>query len=106
MTYCHSSFLSRIACVALASLACSSLARASSHMDAPLITLDDPANTTDVYAFVTTPGGTKFLSTALVVYPFEEPGIGPNNHNFDDNVNYEIHVAMGSDVARGRPTLS
>ena len=25
---------------------------ASSHMDAPLITLDDPANTTDVYAFV------------------------------------------------------
>ena len=28
-------------------------ARASSHMDAPLITLDDAANTTDVYAFVT-----------------------------------------------------
>src|SRR5262245_56135976 len=27
-------------------------ARASSHMDAPLITLDDAANTTDVYAFV------------------------------------------------------
>ena len=26
-------------------------ARASSHMDAPLITLDDAANTTDVYAF-------------------------------------------------------
>ena len=25
---------------------------ASSHMDAPLITLDDAANTTDVYAFV------------------------------------------------------
>jgi hypothetical protein len=90
----------------LALLASTSLARASSHMDAPLITLDDPANTTDVYAFVTTPGGTKFLSTALVVYPFEEPGIGPNNFNFDDNVNYEIHVALGADVARGRPTLS
>src|ERR671930_22244 len=28
------------------------VALASSHMDAPLITLDDPANTTDVYAFV------------------------------------------------------
>lgn len=81
-------------------------AHASSHMDAPLITLDDAANTTDVYAFVVQPGGTKFLSTALAVYPFEEPGVGPNNHNFDDNVNYEIHVALGGDVQRGRPTLS
>ena len=26
--------------------------QASSHMDAPLITLDNPANTTDVYAFL------------------------------------------------------
>ena len=29
-------------------------AQASSHMDAPLITLDPAANTTDVYAFVST----------------------------------------------------
>ena len=86
-----------------------SLAFASSHMDAPLITLDDAANTTDVYSFVTQPQGAtgpKFLSTALVVYPFEEPGIGPNNFNFDDNVNYQIHVALGDDLRRGRPTLS
>ena len=33
-------------------LAGSATASASSHMDAPLITLDDAANTTDVYAFV------------------------------------------------------
>ena len=32
-------------------------------MDAPLITLDDAANTTDVYAFVSERGGKKFLST-------------------------------------------
>lgn len=87
-------------------LGTSTTALASSHMDAPLITLDDAANTTDVYAFVVQPGGTKFLSTALAVYPFEEPGIGPNNFNFDDNVNYEIHVALGDDLKRGRPTLS
>ena len=31
-------------------------AQASSHMDAPLITLDDAANTTDVYAFVARAG--------------------------------------------------
>ena len=79
---------------------------ASSHMDAPLITLDPSANTTDVYAFVQDENGTKSLITALGVYPFEEPGVGPNKYNFDDNVLYEIHVALGKDVAAGRPTLS
>jgi len=79
---------------------------ASSHMDAPLITLDDAANTTDVYAFVSVKDGIKYLTTALAVYPFEEPGIGPNKYNFDDNVRYEIHVATGSDVAAGRATLT
>ncbi len=79
---------------------------ASSHMDAPLITLDPAANTTDVYAFVRMAAGQKVLVTALGVYPHEEPGIGPNKYNFDDNVLYEIHVATGDDVAGGRPTFS
>jgi Domain of unknown function (DUF4331) len=78
--------------------------RASSHMDAPLITLDDAANTTDVYAFVSQRLGRKYLTTALAVYPHEEPGIGPNKYNFDDDVLYEIRVAAGKDVARGRTT--
>jgi hypothetical protein len=79
---------------------------ASSHMDAPLITLDDAANTTDVYAFVQDENGRKSLVTALGVYPFEEPGIGPNKFNFDDNVLYAVHVATGPDVAAGRATFS
>tara|TARA_R110002072_G_scaffold302930_1_gene489875 strand:+ start:12731 stop:14182 length:1452 start_codon:yes stop_codon:yes gene_type:complete len=80
---------------------------ASSHMDAPLITLDDAANTTDVYAFVTTgANGEKYLTTALSVYPFEEPGIGPNKYNFDDNVLYGLHVSTGNDLPLGRPTFS
>ncbi len=79
---------------------------ASSHMDAPLITLDDAANTTDVYAFRSERDGIQYLTTAVAVYPFEEPGIGPNRYNFDDNVRYDIHVATGRDVARGRATLS
>src|SRR5258705_8312452 len=74
---------------------------ASSHMDAPLITLDPSANTTDVYAFVQTENGVKVLVTALGVYPHQEPGIGPNKYNFDDNVLYEIHVATGPDLAAG-----
>lgn len=84
-----------------------STAPASSHMDAPLITLDDAANTTDVYAFVSTNNaGVKYLSTAVSVYPFEEPGIGPNKYNFDDSVTYGIHVATGADVATGKATYS
>lgn len=79
---------------------------ASSHMDAPLITLDPSANTTDVYAFVQNEHGVKTLVTALGVYPFEEPGIGPNKYNFDDNVLYQIHVAVGKDLTVGRPSIS
>src|SRR4029450_790035 len=81
-------------------------AQASSHMDAPLITRDPAANTTDVYAFVQNENGTKSLVTALGVYPHEEPGIGPNKYTFDDNVLYQIHVATGNDVAAGKATLS
>ena len=81
-------------------------ARASSHMDAPLITLDDAANTTDVYAFVSQKFGRKYLTTALAVYPHEEPGIGPNKYNFDDDVLYEIRIATGNDVAKGRTTVA
>ena len=79
---------------------------ASSHMDAPLIVLDPAANTTDVYAFVQIENGVKNLVTALGVYPHQEPGIGPNKYNFDPNVLYQIHVAVGKDLAAGRPTLS
>lgn len=81
-------------------------AEASSHQDAPLITFDDPANTTDVYAFISERSGTQYLTAALAVYPFEEPGIGPNKHNFDDDVLYEIHVSLGDDLAAGKATIS
>ncbi|MEP6585743.1 MAG: DUF4331 family protein, partial [Candidatus Udaeobacter sp.] len=81
-------------------------AQASSHMDAPLITRDPAANTTDVYAFVQNENGIKSLVTALGVYPHEEPGVGPNKYNFDDNVLYQIRVATGNDVSLGKATLS
>ncbi|MBL9189052.1 MAG: DUF4331 domain-containing protein [Opitutaceae bacterium] len=67
--------------------------RASSHMDAPGITLDQSANTTDVYAFVVERNGQKFLDVALSVYPHQEPGVGPNKYNFDPNVLYQIFLA-------------
>jgi hypothetical protein len=82
-------------------------ALASSHMDAPLITLDSSVNTTDLYAFVgLDQNGNKALTIALSVYPHENPGVGPNKYNFDDNARYEMHVALGRDVAAGRPTIT
>ncbi len=82
-------------------------ANASSHMDAPLITFDDAANTTDVYAFLSEDAkGQLYLTTALSVFPFEEPGIGPNTYRFDDRVRYAIHVSLGDNVAKGRADLS
>src|SRR5262245_31094612 len=82
-------------------------ALASSHMDAPLITRDPAANTTDVYAFVRPDqNGAKSLVVALAVYPHQNPGVGPNKYNFDDSVRYDLHVALGPDVAAGRPSLT
>ena len=83
-----------------------SITKASSHMDAPLITRDPSAHITDVYAFVSKVGNVKYLTAALAVYPFEEPSIGPNKYNFDDNVLYAIHVATGADLAKGESTIS
>lgn len=80
--------------------------RASSHMDAPLVTLDPAANTTDVYAFLSERGGQKYLQVALAVYPHQEPGIGPNKYNFDDNVLYQIFLSTGQDLAAGRDTIA
>lgn len=102
----HSRKLAVAAAAAMLTLAGSPLF-ASSHQDAPLAVLDPAANTTDVYAFVDQgDGGKKSLVVALGVFPFEEPGIGPNKFNFDDNVLYQIHVALGDDLAAGRATLS
>lgn len=67
--------------------------RASSHMDAPLITLDYAANTTDEYAFVVVRNNVKYLDVALMVYPHQEPGVGPNKYGFDANVLYQLFLA-------------
>jgi len=79
---------------------------ASSHMDAPLVTRDPAANTTDVYAFLTQRNGQKFLQVALGVYPHEEPGIGPNKYNFDDGVLHQIFLSRGADLATGADSVA
>jgi hypothetical protein len=98
--YC-SLVLTTVTAVALFAAVPSSPVGASSHMDTPLITHDDSANTTDVYAFRTNREGRKHLALVLAVYPFEEPGIRPNNHRLDDRVVYDLDVATGADLATG-----
>src|SRR4051812_2973782 len=96
-------------CAAALSLACftgPASASDSSQMDAPLISRDPAANIGDVYAFRSANDQGQYLTTALTVYPFEEPGSGPNAYNFDPNVLYEIHVAFSNDLAKGKATLS
>jgi hypothetical protein len=78
---------------------------ASSHQDAPLITLDPAANTTDVYAFVDEDNGQKNLVVALGVYPHENAGVGPNKYGFDDNVRYEIALSLGNNISAGLPSI-
>src|SRR5262252_9022577 len=98
--------LTRIGAAFATLLFAPAITRASSHMDAPLITRDPSAHITDVYAFVSEVGNVKYLTAAVAVYPFEEPSIGPNKYNFDDNVLYAIHVSTGADLAEGEPTIS
>ncbi|MEY4579366.1 MAG: hypothetical protein RL701_4069 [Pseudomonadota bacterium] len=71
-------------------------ALASSHREAPAIALDPAADNTDVYAWVT-PGTHDKLNIIANWIPLEEPAGGPNFHQFDPEVRYEIHVARGPD---------
>ncbi|HEX4340000.1 MAG TPA: DUF4331 domain-containing protein [Polyangiaceae bacterium] len=78
----------------LAALATTGVAGASSHREAPAISLDPAADNTDLYAWVT-PGTHDKMYIVANYIPLEEPSGGPNFHKFDDDVRYEIHIARG-----------
>ncbi len=67
------------------------VAKASSHREAPLIANDPVADNTDVYAFKSPCDTSKIVLIANYI-PFELPQGGPNYYNFGQNVRYEIHV--------------
>jgi len=66
-------------------------ADASSHREAPLISLDPVADATDLYSFVSPerPDTVTFITNWI---PFEVPASGPNWYRFGDDVLYEIHI--------------
>jgi len=76
--------LSTLALLALPALA-------SSHREAPAISLDPSADITDFYAFISPEDPSKAVFV-LNVNPLSAPGGGPNFHRFDDNVLYSINI--------------
>lgn len=80
--------------IAICVLGLASSALASSHREAPAIANDPAADNTDLYAWVS-PGAHDKLYIVANYNPLEEPSGGPNFHQFDENVRYEIHVARG-----------
>lgn len=66
---------------------------ASSHGEAPLISMDRFADNTDTYAFRSVEAGREGFVTLMANYiPLQEPSGGPQWFRFDDTVLYEIKI--------------
>src|SRR5437868_9045825 len=85
--------LSLLAILAMLSMFLAPPARlfASSHREAPITALDQKADITDWYAFVS-PEHPDHVVMILNVDPFLEPANGPNYFPFDPNILYEMKV--------------
>src|SRR3954447_8613492 len=64
---------------------------AASHREAPITALDQKADITDWFAFVS-PEHPDRVVMILNVDPFLEPSNGPNYFPFDPNILYEMKV--------------
>ncbi|MGA7986968.1 MAG: DUF4331 domain-containing protein [Candidatus Dormiibacterota bacterium] len=69
----------------------------SSHREAPGISKDPVADSTDLYAF-TSPDHPESVTLIANYIPLEGPDGGPNFYNFGDDVLYEIHISNGGGV--------
>jgi hypothetical protein len=78
-------------CVALAGLMVSPSSFAASHREAPITALDQKADITDWYTFISPEHPDKVIMI-LNVDPFLEPSNGPNYFPFDPNILYEMKV--------------
>jgi hypothetical protein len=72
-------------------------AQAASHREAPLISLDAPADITDFFMFRSYEPGNSDKVVLLMDVMSEEPSSGPNYFNFDPSVTYAFHVDNNRD---------
>jgi Domain of unknown function (DUF4331) len=68
----------------------------SSHREAPEISKDPVADSTDVYAFVS-PDRPDTVTLIANYIPLQEPAGGPNFYEFGDDVLYEVHIDNDAD---------
>jgi hypothetical protein len=68
----------------------------SSHREAPEISRDPAADSTDLYAFVS-PDQPDTVTLIANYIPLQEPAGGPNFYDFGNAVRYEIHVDNDGD---------
>jgi Domain of unknown function (DUF4331) len=68
----------------------------SSHREAPEISKDPVADSTDVYAFVS-PDKSDTVTLIANYIPLQGPAGGPNFYEFGDDVLYEIHIDNNGD---------
>jgi hypothetical protein len=68
----------------------------SSHREAPEISKDPVADSTDLYAFVT-PGYPSTVTLIANYLPLQLPAGGPNFFEFGNDVRYEIHIDNDGD---------
>jgi Domain of unknown function (DUF4331) len=74
----------------------------SSHREAPAISKDPVADSTDVYAFVS-PDAQSTVTIIANYVPLQDPAGGPNFFEFGDDVLYEIHV---DNTGSGTPAIT
>lgn len=67
-------------------------AAAASHREAPLISLDAPADITDFFMFRSYESGRSDRAVLVMDVMSEEPSSGPNYWNFDPNVVYAFNL--------------
>jgi hypothetical protein len=74
----------------------------SSHREAPEISKDPVADSSDLYAFVS-PDDPDTVTIIANYVPLQLPASGPNFFEFGDDVLYEIHIDANGD---GRPDVT
>src|ERR1051325_3611516 len=78
---------------------------AASHREAPITALDQKADITDWFAFVSFNHPDR-VTMILNVDPFLEPSNGPNYFPFDPGILYEMHVDNDNDASKTLPSDS
>src|SRR5215467_592813 len=74
----------------------------SSHREAPEISMDPVADSTDLYAFVS-PDQPSTVTLIANYIPLQEPAGGPNFYEFGSDVRYEINIDNNGD---GQPDVT